>query len=424
MNFLFPQVLRSRHQVCVLFAGRSGFRQHTIMPGYGLDADPNAVAPADFLQHVEAFHGQTLHSGDSRDLLSLLFDDWPSGSVQQAPTGMRQQDVGIHASANAWHAGPTGSRAPQFLQQQHELQQTGVYEFRAQPQSLLPPADATGLQSRQQLNFSTSSAAGTHPSSGSGGSGSTPAASATAAVSSKACRGKQTKADSSEQGGSKVSRWKQSKAKMGALETQAAEAQQMANKMEGENLVLKLRALAMEHTVAAREKQVNILSEHSARRHSSGASGLSTHSSWSDPTNHAGSGGITVGLGTGQGSASASDLAIVSVSALVRRHMRAWLYAAAAWQGQRGSWCMVGNGAVHVADSAVHGPQPCQPCAACMHVCPAYRILTRATSAPGLQHHSCNLLCNCGMPGSCHCPALLLRQGRSLMLSPVHTCEN
>ena len=283
------------------------------MPGYGLDADPNAVAPADLLQQLEAFHGQNLHSGDSRDLLSLLFDEWPSGSVQQAPSGSAMRlDMDVHASSNAWHPGPTGPREPQFLQQQHELQQAGVYEFRAQPHS----------------------AAGEHPgSSGSGGSGSTPAVSATAAVSSKACRGKQTKADSSEQGGNKVSRWKQSKAKMGALETQAAEVQQMANKMEGENLVLKLRALAMEHTVAAREKQVNILSEHSARRHSSGASGLSTHSSWSDNANHSGSGGITMGLGTGQGGASASDLANVSVSALVRRHMRAWLYAAAAWQG-------------------------------------------------------------------------------------------
>lgn len=297
---------------CYSLAAATSGSTHT-MPGYGLDADPNAVAPADFLQHVEAFHGQTLHSGDSRDLLSLLFDEWPSGSIQQAPSGSAMRlDMGVHASSNAWHPGPTGSREPQLLQQQHELQQAGVYEFRAQPHS----------------------AAGEH--SGSAGSGSTPAVSATAAVSSKACRGKQTKADSSEQGGSKVSRWKQSKAKMGALETQAAEAQQMANKMEGENLVLKLRALAMEHTVAAREKQVNILSEHSARRHSSTASGLSTHSSWSDPTNHAGSGGITMGLGTGQGDASASDLANVPVSALVRRHMHAWLYAAAAWQGHRG----------------------------------------------------------------------------------------
>ena len=57
-------------------------------------------------------------------------------------------------------------------------------------------------------------------------------------------------------------RWRKDQSKLGSLEQQAEEQQAMAEEVERENRRLRLRTAAMEHVLAARERQLAILSKY------------------------------------------------------------------------------------------------------------------------------------------------------------------
>jgi len=77
-------------------------------------------------------------------------------------------------------------------------------------------------------------------------------------------------APSSRVGGAKSSRYRMRKAAMDGLEAEASSKLKLARQMEAENRRLKLRTAAMEHTLAARDKQLSILTDFRSMASASG----------------------------------------------------------------------------------------------------------------------------------------------------------